>query len=129
MPGSDTAELHRRFLNSGAGLTQLADSEARAQLNAARAMEHTAANQPAPQPRPEGLPAAAEGWRANFERLGDAIASSPLETRQLKRMAAKALARSLSTAQKQEAKREARQDLKRRKADKRAAKHAAGRDT
>ena len=128
----NTVELHRQFLLSGGGLSQLSDGLAAAErrkTEEAIATGQLATGAPVTQPRPEGMPEAVEGWRANFERLGDAIAASPLDTRQLKRMAAKALARSLSTAQKQVAKREARQDLKRRKADKRAAKHAAGRDS
>jgi hypothetical protein len=127
----DTPELHRRFLMSGGGLTQLAEAEEAAARKAAsaRAMEATVANQPAPPVRPEGLPEAVEGWRANYERLRDTIAASPLETRQLKRMAAKALARTLSTAQKQQARVEGKMARKRRRAEKAAAKHATRRDS
>lgn len=88
------------------------------------ALAPTVANQPAPTTKPEGMPDAVEGWRANFERLSDAVAASPLATRQLKRMAAKALARSLATSQRLEARNVAHSALKGRRADKRAAKYA-----
>ena len=48
----------------------------------------------------ESLDPLALTWRQNFERLKEEIAASPLPTRQLKRMAARALAKELTRRQK-----------------------------
>lgn len=78
-----------------------------------RAMEP--ANQ-APAPKPAGMPDAAADWRENFERLAPVTAASPLPTRQLRRMAARALARTLSTVQKFEDRKQSRINKKRARA-------------
>lgn len=57
-------------------------------------------------PKPIDAPTEPLSWRQNMARMDDAIEASPLPTRQLKRMAAKALSRELSKVQKLHARHE-----------------------
>lgn len=78
--------------------------------------------QPEP-PKPEGMPDGTPSWRENVARLAPAVAVSPLPTRQLKRMAAKALAKSLSSVAKIQERKERILQKKRDRADAAAARH------
>lgn len=60
-------------------------------------LQETAPEAGAPDPKP-AMPDVI-GWRENMARMDEAMAASPLETRQLKRMAAKALARAMAERQ------------------------------
>lgn len=108
-----------------AGLPSLLISAAAGVLRRAgfaepRDMAPTTANQPPPTPVAGVV---ATSWRGNFERLQreGALTASPLPTRQLKRMAGRALARALSSAQKREARKQKRLDAKSRRAQEAAA--------
>jgi hypothetical protein len=71
----------------------------------------------------EGLPDSHPDWRVNNEALRPIAANSPLETRQQRRAASKALARGLATSGKLK-EREARvMERKRRRADEAAARY------
>lgn len=119
------SKLHRAFVMGGGGLAQLLASERFMQAQAAakaQAMAPTVANQPAPQPKPEGMPEGAQGWRANFNELAPQIAISPLESRQQRRAAGKAVTKQLNVVQGIEARKQAKLDRKRRRALKHAPK-------
>lgn len=84
----------------------------------AAALAPTVANPPALPPPPEGMPEPVEGWRNNFKLLEDAVAGSPLPTRQQKRAAARDLARGMAQVNVMQSRKDA-------KIAKRAARRAA----
>lgn len=66
--------------------------------------------------KPDDAPTVPLSWRENEARMTEAKAASPLPTRQLKRMAARALAKGLSRAQKIEGRQEKLMTRKRQRA-------------
>jgi hypothetical protein len=75
------------------------------------------------------MPGAAADWRENFARLADTTAASPLPTRQLRRMAARALARTLSHVQGNQERKQRKLTKKRNRALAAAEKHKNGSGT
>lgn len=125
---SSTRNMHMAFLRSGGGLAQILASERFMQAKAAeaaQAMAPTVANQPAPPPKPEGMPEGAQGWRANFQELAPQIAASPLGSRQQRRAAGIAVAKQLNVVQGIEARKQAKLERKRRRAFKHTSKASA----